>query len=90
MEKNNSNSALQSSEESNVEKQDASQGNDTSANETLQQEQVIDAVNERHHQADIDEHTSQHEADSGSGSSTAGPEPGEGENDEPDTSGEAG
>ena len=74
---------------------DADSGNDGSSNEMLADEEQIDPGNEHHHtDADDDDdsdRSSRHDADAGGdGTGTAGPEPGEGENDAPDTTGEDG
>lgn len=69
---------------------DADSGNDGSSNEMLADEEQIDPGNEHHH-ADDKIRSSRHDADAGGdGTGTTGPEPGEGKNDEPDTSGEDG
>ena len=74
-------------------------GNDASYNEMLQKEKRIDPGNEHHHRSDADDkifdddidRSPRYDADAGGdGTGTAGPEPGEGKNDEPDTSGEDG
>lgn len=83
--------AAQAKEESLKQKHDADSGNDGSSNEILQKENLIDPGNEHHHSKGNIKHPSKHDADSGSDATgTTGPEPGEGENDAPDTSGEAG
>ncbi|MEO6329194.1 MAG: hypothetical protein ABIO55_09685 [Ginsengibacter sp.] len=68
-------------------KHDADNGNDITVNEILQKEKLIDPGNEHHHPDAAGNNAKlSHPADSG----TTGPQSGEGENDEPYKSGEAG
>jgi len=75
---------------------DADSGNDESSNEKLQHEIRIDPGNEHHHRTDADDTIFDDDIDrsprfvADAGGDPTGPEPGEGENDEPDTSGEDG
>ena len=88
---NEDDNTLQVSEESRSQQHDADSGNDGSSNEILQKEKLIDPGNEHQHHDDTNEQRQRHDADAGSeATGSTGPEPGEGENDEPDTSGEAG
>ena len=77
--------------ESRRHRHDADGGNADSFNEMLQKEKRIDPGNEHHHSANEDDskRSSKYDADAGvDGTGTAGPEPGDGENDEPGTTGE--
>lgn len=73
-------------------------GGKDSTNEMLQKEKMIDPGNEHTHQNQDDNkipgteaQRQKHDADAGANSTgTAGPEPGYGKNDAPDTSGEDG
>lgn len=94
---NNEQNSAQVDEESRRLKHDAESGNDGFSNDMLQKEGLIDPGNEHHHTDDdgtdsnIHDRTLKHDADAGGDATgTTGPEPGEGENDEPDSSGEAG
>ncbi len=78
---------------------DADSGSDGTSDAILQKENLIDPGNEHHHGSDThdkvfdkdNERSSRHDADAGGDSSgSTGPEPGEGKNDAPDTSGEDG
>ncbi|MEP6616049.1 MAG: hypothetical protein ABJA57_05690 [Ginsengibacter sp.] len=71
---------------------DAESGNDGSTNQMLQYEKLIDPGNEHNHHFDADVTPStKFEADAGGdGNGSVGKEPGEGENEAPDTSGEDG
>lgn len=75
------------------EKHDADRGNDGSSNAMLQKEGLIDPGNEHHHE-DVNNKKdipSSHDTDAGGdGTGSTGPEPGEGENDAPDVTGEDG
>jgi hypothetical protein len=86
--------------ESRRRRHDADSGNDGSTIEMLQNENRLDPGNEHHHHRtdaddsifddDIDR-TAKYDADAGGdGTGTTGPEPGEGKNDQPDTTGEDG
>ncbi len=94
---NNEQASTSQEEENRRLKHDADSGNDGYSNEMLQKEGLIDPGNEHHHTSDDDttgnstDSSLQHDADSGrDATGTAGPEPREGENDEPGSSGEAG
>jgi len=95
----NTNKKNEESVEDRRKKRDADSGNDGSSNEMLQKEIRIDPGNEHHHRTDADDkifdddidRSPRFEADSGGDATgTVGPEPGEGKNDESDTSGEDG
>jgi len=69
---------------------DADAGNDGSSNQMLQQEKLIDPGNEHNH-LDDDDWDKKFDADAGTDAPGGeGHEPGEGEDEEPDTSGEDG
>ena len=95
----NDNTGNQESVDSRRRRHDADSGKDGPSNEMLHHEKQIDPGNEHHHRSDADDTTfdsdidrsPKYEADAGGdGTGTTGPEPGEGKNDEPDTSGEDG
>ncbi len=98
-EEGNANTGDEESIEDRRRRHDADSGNDGSSNEILQNEKRLDPGNEHHHRTDADDkvfdenidRSPRYDADAGGdGTGSTGPEPGEGQNDAPDTSGEDG